>query len=200
MSKEKDIKDVNEEVLEETKEEVKEEIKEEKEKKPKKKTKQDLEREIDELKLENLRLAEKVLKALADSENYKKRLNHEREIEKKYSNMYLIERLIPSLDQLRLVTSYNVEDEALKNYLIGFKMINDQLYQVLEDDGLKVVDGLNQKFDPKYHHAIEKVCDKERENGIIVSQTQVGYMYKERTIRPAMVVVNEWSDENGNNK
>ena len=72
MSKEKDIKDVNEEVLEETKEEVKEEIKEEKEKKPKKKTKQDLEREIDELKLENLRLSEKVLNALADSENYKK--------------------------------------------------------------------------------------------------------------------------------
>ncbi len=197
MSKDKDIKDVSENIL---KEETKEEVKEEKEKKPKKKSRQELEKEIEELKLENLRLGEKVLKALADSENYKKRLNHEREVEKKYSNMYLIERLIPSLEQLRLVTSYEVKDETLKNYLIGFKMINDQLYQVLEDDGLKVVDGLNKQFDPKYHHAIEKVCDKERENGIIVSQTQVGYMYKERTIRPAMVVVNEWSDENGNNK
>ena len=197
MSKDKDIKDVSENIL---KEETKEEVKEEKEKKPKKKSRQELEKEIEELKLENLRLGEKVLKALADSENYKKRLNHEREVEKKYSNMYLIERLIPSLEQLRLVTSYEVKDETLKNYLIGFKMINDQLYQVLEYDGLKVVDGLNKQFDPKYHHAIEKVCDKERENGIIVSQTQVGYMYKERTIRPAMVVVNEWSDENGNNK
>ncbi|MFA5720504.1 MAG: nucleotide exchange factor GrpE [Acholeplasmataceae bacterium] len=190
MEKEKDIKDVNEAVDEAVKE---------KEVKPKKKTKQQrLEDEISELKLENLRLSEKVLKALADGENYKKRLNHERELEKKYSNMYLIEKLIPALDQLRLVTSYEVEEPSLKNYLIGFKMINDQLYQTLEDDGLKVVDGMNQIFDPKYHYAIEKISDKEKENGLIVSQTQVGYMYKERTIRPAMVVVNEWSDENGN--
>ena len=189
MEKEKDIKDVNETSDEAVKEKEK----------PKKKTKQQrLEDEISELKLENLRLSEKVLKALADGENYKKRLNHERELEKKYSNMYLIEKLIPALDQLRLVTSYEVEEPSLKNYLIGFKMINDQLYQTLEDDGLKVVDGMNQIFDPKYHYAIEKISDKEKENGLIVSQTQVGYMYKERTIRPAMVVVNEWSDENGN--
>lgn len=188
--KEKDVK----ETLESEDVEFKE-----KEKKPKRKTKQQqLEEEISELKLENLRLSEKVLKALADSENYKKRLNQERETEKKYSNMYLIEKLIPALDQLRLVTGYEVEDPALKNYLIGFKMINDQLYQILEDDGLKVVDGLNQQFDPKYHYAIEKTNDKTKENGLIVSQTQVGYLYKERTIRPAMVVVNEWSDENGN--
>ena len=191
--KDKDVKDdINEAVIEEVFEEPV------KEKKPKKKTKQQLEDEINELKLENLRLSEKVLKALADSENYKKRLTQERETEKKYVNMYLIEKLIPALDQLRLVTSYPVEDEALKNYLIGFKMINDQLYQILEDDGLKVVDGLNKQFDPKYHYAIEKVSDKDKENGLIVSQTQVGYLYKERTIRPAMVVVNEWSDENGN--
>lgn len=197
----KDEKDTAKEVHEET--EIIEEVEDDKldKKKEKKKSeKQKLAEEIETLKLENLRLNEKSLRAIADAENFKKRMLTERDNEKKYSNQYLIEELLPALDQLKLIVNLEVEDPNLKNYLIGFKMISDQIFNILEKDGLKQIITKDQKFDPKYHYATEKQSDKSKEEHIILATTQTGYMYKERIIRPAMVIVNEWSDENGNNK
>lgn len=177
-----------------------EDEKTDKKKEKKKSEKQKLFEEIEALKLENLRLNEKSLRAIAETENFKKRMIQERDNERKYSNQYLIEELLPALDQLNLIVNLNVEDPTLKNYLIGFKMINDQIFNILEKDGLKQIVTKDQKFDPKYHYATEKQSDKTKDEQIILATTQTGYMYKERIIRPAMVIVNEWSDENGNNE
>ena len=84
------------------------------------------------------------------------------------------------------------EDPVLKNFLYGFKMVNDKFYQVLFDDGLKEIDALNKQFDPKYHHAIEKEHINDKPNGINLEVIQKGYMYKDQLLRPAMVKVNEW--------
>src|SRR5690554_2445944 len=197
---EKDLKETKrtKEPIETPEKEPKEEVLAEK---VKKKTKTEkLKDEINELKLELLRLKEKNLQILADSENLKKRLKQEREQEKKYHNQYLIEKLLPALDQVRLVVNSNVSDEKLNNYLIGFKMINDEIFQTLANDGLTPIEAVGEMFDPKLHHALEKEVDKTKAKGIVLKQTLTGYKYKERIIRPAMVVVNDWSDENGNNK
>jgi len=197
------MKDEKDTVKEFETEEIFESVEDEKtdKKKEKKKSeKQKLFEEIEALKLENLRLNEKSLRAIAETENFKKRMIQERDNERKYSNQYLIEELLPALDQLNLIVNLNVEDPTLKNYLIGFKMINDQIFNILEKDGLKQIVTKDQKFDPKYHYATEKQSDKTKEEQIILATTQTGYMYKERIIRPAMVIVNEWSDENGNNE
>jgi molecular chaperone GrpE len=101
---------------------------------------------------------------------------------------------------LNIVVNGNVENPELKNYLSGFKMINDQIFDILEEEGLKLIKTDGEKFDPMYHYAVEKEEDKEKENGIILKTTQTGYLFKDRVIRPAMVTVNEWSEENGKNK
>ena len=101
---------------------------------------------------------------------------------------------------MNIVVNGNVENPELKNYLIGFKMINDQIFDILEEEGLKLIKTDGEKFDPMYHYAVEKEEDKEKENGIILKTTQTGYLFKDRVIRPAMVTVNEWSEENGKNK
>jgi molecular chaperone GrpE len=79
-------------------------------------------------------------------------------------------------------------------------MINDQCFNVLFNDGLKEIEAINQPFNPNYHYAIEKVSNKEQPNGINLEVIQKGYTYKEQLLRPAMVKVNEWSEENGENK
>lgn len=145
---------------------------------------------------EEVRLKEeKYLKSVADLENYKKRMNEERIKDRKYASTNLIHDLLLPLDQLSKVVESDVSEPALKNYLIGFKMINDQIFQVLEDDGLKEIEALNKEFDPNYHYAVEKVTDKNKENGVIIEVITKGYMYKDRVLRPAMVKVNEWSEE-----
>ncbi len=178
-------------------------VDEEKQEKPKKKKKTEKEMLIEEneaLKLENKILLDKAARALAELENFKKRMEVERTRDRQYNNIYLIERLLPALDQFNIVVNANVENEALKNYLIGFKMINNQIFQILEEDGLKKIETDNQMFDPNYHDAIETEKDETKEKGIILRTTQTGYIYKERIIRPAIVVVNEWSDEDGKDK
>ena len=181
------------------------EIEESKEKKKSEKVKlkdqiEKLMKDIEVLTAEKEELKDNFLRERAELENFKKRTHQERINERKYASQKVIEALINPMDQLKIVTGMEVDNDLLRNYLIGFKMINDQLFQILEEEGLKVIDALNQPFDPNYHHAIDKVNDKDKPNGICVQVTQTGYMYKERIIRPAMVKVNEWSDENGNNK
>jgi|SRR5690554_5253406 molecular chaperone GrpE len=191
----------------EKKENLKEEVVNEQPKVEKKKTKSKKDIELDALREENEEmkkeleeLTEKALRAVAELENYKKRNEKALTENMKYYNMWLIEKLLLPLDQLNIVVNGNVENPELKNYLSGFKMINDQIFDILEEEGLKLIKTDGEKFDPMYHYAVEKEEDKEKENGIILKTTQTGYLFKDRVIRPAMVTVNEWSEENGKNK
>jgi len=155
---------------------------------------------IEKLEQEKQEIKDHYLRERAELENFKKRTHQERINERKYAAQNVIELLINPLDQLKIVTNMTVDNDVLKNYLIGFKMINDQLFNALEQDGLKEIKALGEVFDPNVHHAIDKVSEKDKPSGTCVYVTQTGYMYKERIIRPAMVKVNEWSDENGNNE
>lgn len=169
-------------------------------KEKKKSEKEKLKDEIEQLKAEIATLKDHYLRERAELENFKKRTHQERIVERKYAAQNVIEQLINPIDQLRIVTSMQVDSDVLRNYLIGFKMINDQILGILEQEGLKEIKALNEMFDPNIHHAIDTVCDKDKPKGMILAVQQTGYMFKERIVRPAMVKVNEWSDENGNNK
>jgi molecular chaperone GrpE len=165
-----------------------------KEKKSKQKDK------IEVLEKEVLALKDKLLRNAAELENFKKRMTQERINDRKYASKNLIGDILNPLEQLNKIVHLEVDNDMLKNFLIGFKMINDQLFQVLQTDGLKEIEALNKPFDPKMHYAVEKVELKEQPNGINVEVIQKGYTYKEQLLRPAMVKVNEWSEENGENE
>lgn len=170
------------------------------EKEKKKSEKEKLKDEIESLKSEIASLKDHYLRERAELENYKKRIHQERINERKYASQNVIESLLGPLDQLKIVTNMTVDNDLLKNYLIGFKMINDQIFNILEQEGLKEIKAMHEMFDPNIHHAIDTVSDVEKPKGMILAVQQTGYQFKERVIRPAMVKVNEWSDENGNNK
>ncbi|MFA6800861.1 MAG: nucleotide exchange factor GrpE [Acholeplasmataceae bacterium] len=148
---------------------------------------------------EIFQLKDQLMRNQAELENFKKRIQNERIIERKFASKDLIYDLLVPLDMLKTIVNNPTEDEKLKNYLIGFKMLNDQIFQVLESDGLKEIEALNKQFDPNFHHAVEKISDKDKANGINLEVIQKGYTYKEQLLRPAVVKINEWSDEYGKN-
>ena len=79
----------------------------------------------------------------------------------------------------------------LKNFLIGFKMLKDQIFTLLEAEGVKPIEPkIGQDYDPMYHSALEKVESSQPEN-TITKIIQIGYMYKDRLLRPAMVEVSK---------
>ena len=72
-----------------------------------------------------------------------------------YANQKILEKMITQLDMFDKVVSMETDDPVLKNYLIGFQMINNNLKQVLEEEGVKKIEcKLHEKMDPKYHHAL----------------------------------------------
>ncbi|WP_017193665.1 nucleotide exchange factor GrpE [Vaccinium witches'-broom phytoplasma] len=163
-----------------------------------KKDEKDLQAELLQLKTEFIN---EKLKSQADLENLKKRLQKEKLADVKYASMNLITDILVPLERLGQVLEMPTEDEMLQKFLFGFKMINKQINDVLEKDGVVEIKALGEKFDPKYHHAVEKISDEKQPNGVNVVVLQKGFLYKDKIIKPAMVKVNEWSEnKNGENK
>jgi len=185
---------VTEEVKEEATEEIKEEnpevvepkVETKKEKKNKHKEK------IEALEQVNAELKDKLLRNAAELENFKRRTNEERIKERKYASCDLVSDLVSILANLDKCVNMETDEPMLKNFLIGFKMINNQLFDRLYQDGLeeiKVEKGM--AFDPNVHHAIETTEVEGVESNIITEVVQKGYKYKDRVIKPAMVKVNK---------
>ncbi len=151
--------------------------------------------DIEALKEEIKKYKEQYLRVLADSENFKKRIDEERIRERKYGSQRVLEKIIPSIDIFDKAVNMKTDDEKLKNFLIGFEMINNNLKQVLEEEGVKKIKAVGEKFDPKYHHAVETEWNSDVEEDVILSEMQTGYMYKDRVLRPSLVKVNKKVEE-----
>lgn len=136
-------------------------------------------------------LQNEYLKEKADLENVKKRLEKERAIERKYAAMNFAKKLVSPLDTFELALSHEVEDETTKNFLQGFKMIQDQIKKALEEEGVSEIDALNEDYDPNFHQAIMTEKKEGTEPNKVIEVLQKGYIFKDRVIRPAIVKISE---------
>ena len=149
--------------------------------------------EYNELKNEVNSLEDKLIRQKAEMVNYRRRMEEEHARLQKYANENLMKELLEVVDNFERAISMdddNLDDEVSK-FLEGFKMIYGELNQILLEFDVKVIDALNQEFDPKYHNAVAKEQKEDKESGIVLEVYQKGYMLKDKVIRPAMVKVNE---------
>ena len=178
--------------VEETIEEVTEEVQEADEKPAKEKKKiKELKEQIASLELELANVKNEMLLDRAELENFKRRTNDERIKDRKYANQSLLSDMINVIDIFDKAVSSNTDDELLKKYLLGFKMINMQLQQVMNDYGVQKIKDLGEKFNPNIHQAVETVEVEGVEEGQVVEVVMQGYMYKDRVLRPSMVKVSK---------
>ena len=133
---------------------------------------------------------EKAKKAKADFDNYKKNEDERKERHQDQAREKLAEDLISVMDNLERAIMSADEDSTL---LKGVKMVSDQLYDTLEKKGLQRIDAEGEEFDPNIHNAVEtREHEEERK---ILEQKRPGYMYGEKVLRPAEVVVSEKEKE-----
>lgn len=164
----------------------------EKNKKGDKKEKKD---KIAKLEEENKKLKEQYYRTLADSENFKKRIDDERIRERKYASQRLIEKLLNDLDIFDKAVNMKTDDPVLQNFLMGFQMINGNLQRVLEEEGVKKIKSIGEKFDPRYHNAVDTKWDESVEEDVILQEMLSGYTYKDRVLRASNVIVNKKPQE-----
>jgi molecular chaperone GrpE len=134
---------------------------------------------------------ERVLRTMADFENYKKRAAREREESVKFANESLIKKLVTVLDNfdMALAAAGTQPAEASQSLQTGVAMIHQQLRNVLQEAGLEEVDATGKKFDPNWHEAVSQQDSAEVPEGQVLQQLRKGYKLRDRLIRPATVVV-----------
>jgi len=149
----------------------------------------DVTAELEKLRAENEEYQQRLLRAQADFDNYRRRTVKEKEELGKYASAKLITELLPVIDNFEraLQTSGDVTDAA--SYVKGVEMIFRQLEGVLKAEGLTAMEAEGQPFNPEFHQAIMQVESEEHEEGIVVEVVQKGYMLKDKVLRPAMVKV-----------
>ena len=131
------------------------------------------------------------LRALADNENFKRRISREAEDMRRYATESVLSDLLPVLDNLALAIEHAGDNPACKNLVMGVDMTRKIFLDTLKRHGLECVGACGEAFDPGMHEAIGTVCDPGQEEGCVAKISQSGYVLKGRVIRPAKVLVNK---------
>ena len=145
-----------------------------------------LQKELDQLAGEKAELQDRVLRAQAEFQNFKKRVDRERSEMFEYASMEAVRALLPVLDDFE--RSLKVES-ADKEYVKGMELIYQRFYDGLKKLGLEPIDSTGQAFDPHVHHAVDMVETEDAPPDTVLEEFQRGYNFKGRMLRPAMVKV-----------
>ena len=152
-------------------------------------------------------LKDKLLRTLADMENLRRRSQKDREDAVKFSAANFARDMLSVADNLRRATeSIPKENEAdgvsLAAFIEGISLTEKELISTLERHGIRKIEPMGEKFDPKFHEAMYEVPSADAENGTIMQVVEAGYVIHDRLLRPAKVGIarqapspNEFEDE-----
>ena len=132
-------------------------------------------------------LTETAKYALADLQNYRKRMEQERMEFVQFSTIKIITELLPILDNFTRAFAHVPEDVAGSDWFKGTLAIEQQLVGIMRKQGVsEVPSAVGQPLDPKFHEAITTGPGEE---GVVIEEYEKGYLLGERVIRPAKVKV-----------
>ena len=134
------------------------------------------------------RFRDLALRSQADFDNYKKRAAREKEDAVKYANTSLLQRLVSILDNFELGLAAAKTEGTQSPIYSGMVLVQKQLNDFLEENGLQAIEAEGKKFDPNLHEAISHEPSDAPEETVI-RQARRGYRFKDRLLRPARVVV-----------
>jgi molecular chaperone GrpE len=144
--------------------------------------------ELAKLQSEKDALADTLVRRQADFENYRKRIERERQEESRRAQSRLIEELLPVLDGFERALSAH-DDPAYEEYRKGLEIIYKQFWDTLARQGLERIEANGLPFNPHVHMAIDRVETREHPDGTIVEVLQQGYKLHDRVLRPSAVRV-----------
>ena len=183
-SKKKEIIIEDEKAEQKTEETNEEQLSEEKEgSKVQEKTVQ-LENEVSELK-------DKLLRKAAEFENYKRRTENDQLNLLTFAAESFIQKLLPVVDDFERSMQHINDAQEVDAIKQGMKLIYDKFMKVLDEQGVKKMETVGQPFNVEFHDALLQKSDDSVEPHTVLEEIEKGYMYKDKVIRHAKVIVSE---------
>jgi molecular chaperone GrpE len=138
---------------------------------------------------------DRLLRALAEADNIRRRAQRDRDDFVKYANESLLRDLLPVLDNLDRALESARSTAGAGSVVTGVELIQRELLRVLERAGVTRYSAAGQAFDPTRHEAIARVVSTEAAPDTVVTETAPGYLLHGRVLRPALVAVAAAPDE-----
>lgn len=133
---------------------------------------------------------DKYVRLYAEFENYKKRINKDKEDLVRYGNESLIFELLPVIDNLEMALKHSSHD-LNAGIMHGVEITLKELQRVLEKFGLIPIDASGKPFDPTVHHAMTQIERDNVEEKTVVEEFRKGYMLQDKVLRPSLVAVSK---------
>jgi len=141
---------------------------------------------------------ERVLRTAADAENFKKRLQREKEEQTRYANESFMRELLPVIDNLERALEHSEPGADQGGLQEGLNMTLKGFLDTLTRFGCTPVEAAGKTFDPNFHEAVSQEESADHEPNTVLRELQKGYMLKERLLRPAMVLVSKRTSQQDN--
>ena len=133
-------------------------------------------------------LKDKNISLLAEFDNYRKRISRERIASEKYEGQKIFNSIIPIIDDIdRLLSIKEIKEQSV---IDGVNLIKTKFLSILKEYGVVPYDSVGELFNPEFHEAIMMKKTKKKKNTVI-DEFQKGYMYHDRVLRHAKVIVGE---------
>ena len=144
-------------------------------------------------------LKDQLLRALAETENMRRRSEREAETARKYGHTQFARDLVGAIDNLaRALTSAPEDksslDESVQSLLTGIELSWTEIQSAIEKHGVRQINPLGEKFDYNFHQAMFEVPTNDQPPGMVLEVVQHGYALHDRLLRPAMVGVSKAAD------
>lgn len=143
--------------------------------------------ELETLKAEVEKLRYDLLLQRADLDNTRKRIERQKEEDVKYAALPMARELVTVLDTLEIALTHATADDPMRQ---GVGMVFDSFLKTLEQFNVRRIEAAGQPFDPKLHEAMGVLTDPSKPDDTVVSVQRPGYIYFDRLVRPAGVLIN----------
>jgi len=140
-------------------------------------------------------LNDKLLRSLAENQNLRKIQEKEREDLIKYSSSSFAREILNLADNLERAFGLfkdnpKFKSDEFKDTMLGIELIEKELINSFDKNGIKSFESIGKKFDPNFHQALNEV-ESEQEDGMVINEIQKGYMLNDRLLRPALVSISK---------
>ncbi|MBU0474739.1 MAG: nucleotide exchange factor GrpE [Bacteroidetes bacterium] len=149
---------------------------------------------IAELEKKNEELNDRLIRRLAEFENYKKRTDVEKEELFKYAAQSFILKTLAVHEDLQRSLAH-IDDENIDALKQGLKLVADKFTQILTEQGVTKIDAMGKEFDHEYHEALLQQPSNDFPVNTVLSVVESGYMYKDKVLKHAKVIVSREVEE-----